>query len=188
MEQLGIPFNNKVPYRKQWEILKNQATYIVTKLLQMRNILMHIIKREDVIKTSSIEEELINIDTDIESLEQQFTDESEIIQIQTNEIQQTKDIILPAINQISPITAINGINESSLPEIAQVTQQLLLENFQEKERLQNIINTQQILINQQQQQLNQPINQNCQYQIEQWRHTAHFYAQLQIDLNCVNHS
>ena len=97
-----------------------------------------------------MEEELINIDTDIESLEQQFTDESKKIQIQTNEIQQTKDIILPAINQISPITAINGINESSLPEIAQVTQQLLLENFQEKERLQNIINTQQILINQQQ--------------------------------------
>src|SRR5437868_6419206 len=49
------------------------------------------------------------------------------IQKQKNKIQQTKDAIIPKLNQISPITEINGLNEASIIEINQVAQDLLLE-------------------------------------------------------------
>lgn len=142
----------------------------------------------------SMEEKLSIIDTYSELLEQQFNtnikqlnEGFETIQIQEDDIQQAKENILSTINLVSPITAINGTNNQSIAEISRITQEILLDKFQEVQRLQNIINTQQNLINQQHQQLNQQINPNCQYQIDQWKQTAYYLAQIQVDLNCVNH-
>ena len=131
-----------------------------------------------------MEHKLIDIDTYVELLEQKFIETNQLtmegfetIQNQENEIQQAKDAIIPAINQISPITEINGLNEASITEINQVAQDLLLEQSKTIKHLQNVINTQQIQITNLQ---NQPENTNCQQQIEQWKYTAQYIAQLQF--------
>ena len=64
-----------------------------------------------------MDHKLIDIDNYVLTLEQKFTETEqfamkgfEIIQNQENEIQQAKDAIILALNQISPITEINGLN------------------------------------------------------------------------------
>ena len=73
-------------------------------------------------------------------------------------------LIIPTLNQISPITEINGLNEASIIEINQVAQDLLLEQSKTIKHLQNVINTQQIQITNLQ---NENENTNCQQQIQQ---------------------
>ena len=131
-----------------------------------------------------IEHKLIDIDNYVLTLEQKFIETEkftmkgfEIIQNQENEIQQAKDAIIPTLNQISPITEINGLNEASIIEINQVAQDLLLEQSKTIKHLQNVINTQQIQITNLQ---NENENTNCQQQIQQWKYTAYYIAQLQF--------
>src|SRR5947199_178285 len=122
IERLGKTFED-LGYRQQWQALSNQAIIIATKTLQIRAILKKSIQTE------------------------KFTMKGfEIIQNQENEIQQAKDAIIPTLNQISPITEINGLNEASIIEINQVAQDLLLEQSKTIKHLQNVINTQQIQI------------------------------------------
>jgi len=118
-----------------------------------------------------MEHKLIDIDNYVLTLEQKFIETEkftmkgfEIIQNQENEIQQAKDAIIPTLNQISPITEINGLNEASIIEINQVAQDLLLEQSKMIKHLQNVINTQQIQISNLQ---NENENTNCQQQIQQ---------------------
>ena len=129
-----------------------------------------------------MEHKLINIDAYVFTLEQKFTETEqftmkgfEIIQNQENEIQQAKDTIIPTLNQISPITEINGLNEASIVEINQVARDLLLEQSKMIKHLQNVINTQQIQITNLQ---NENEKTNCQQQ--QWKYTAYYIAQLQF--------
>ncbi len=131
-----------------------------------------------------MEHKLIDIDNYVLTLEQKFIETEkftmkgfEIIQNQENEIQQAKDAIIPTLNQISPITKINGLNEASIIEINQVAQDLLLEQSKTIKHLQNVINTQQIQITNLQ---NENENTNCQQQIQQWKYTAYYIAQLQF--------
>ena len=131
-----------------------------------------------------MDHKLIDIDNYVLTLEQKFTETEqfamkgfEIIQNQENEIQQAKDAIIPALNQISPITEINGLNESSIIEINQVARDLLLEQSKTIKHLQNVINTQQIQITNLQ---NENENTNYQQQIQQWKYTAYYIAQLQF--------
>jgi len=131
-----------------------------------------------------MEHKLIDIDNYVLTLEQKFIETEkfvmkgfEIIQNQENEIQQAKDAIIPTLNQISPITEINGLNEASIIEINQVAQDLLLEQSKTIKHLQNVINTQQIQITNLQ---NENENTNCQQQIQQWKYTAYYIAQLQF--------
>ena len=131
-----------------------------------------------------MEHKLIDIDNYVFTLEQKFTETEqfviksfEVIQNQENEIRQAKDVIIPALNQISPITEINGLNESSIIEINQVAQDLLLEQSKTIKHLQNVINTQQIQITNLQ---NENENTNYQHQIQQWKYTAYYIAQLQF--------
>ena len=131
-----------------------------------------------------MEHKLMDVDNYVFQLEQKFImtnqfvmEGFETIQNQENEIQQAKDAIIPAINQISPITEINGLNEASITEINQVAQDLLLEQSKTIKHLQNVINTQQIQITNLQ---NLPEGANCQQQIEQWKYTAQYIAQLQF--------
>ena len=131
-----------------------------------------------------MDHKLIDIDNYVFTLEQKFTETEqfamkgfEIIQNQENEIQQAKDAIIPALNQISPITEINGLNESSIIEINQVARDLLLEQSKTIKHLQNVINTQQIQITNLQ---NENENTNYQHQIQQWKYTAYYIAQLQF--------
>ena len=131
-----------------------------------------------------MEHKLIDIDNYVLTLEQKFIETEkftmkgfEIIQNQENEIQQAKDTIIPTLNQISPITEINGLNEASIIEINQVAQDLLLEQSKTIKHLQNVINTQQIQITNLQ---NENENTNCQQQIQQWKYTAYYIAQLQF--------
>src|SRR5947199_4946190 len=116
-----------------------------------------IIKRKlNIVSTKPLklmEYKLIDIDNYVLTLEQKFIETEkftmkgfEIIQNQENEIQQAKDAIIPTLNQISPITEINGLNEASIIEINQVAQDLLLEQSKTIKHLQNVINTQQIQI------------------------------------------
>ena len=110
----------------------------------------------DIVSTKPLklmEHKLIDIDNYVLTLEQKFIETEkftmkgfEIIQNQENEIQQAKDAIIPTLNQISPITEINGLNEASIIEINQVAQDLLLEQSKTIKHLQNVINTQQIQI------------------------------------------
>jgi len=141
----------------------------------------------DIVSTKPLklmEHKLIDIDNYVLTLEQKFIETEkfvmkgfEIIQNQENEIQQAKDTIIPALNQISPITEINGLNESSIIEINQVARDLLLEQSKTIKHLQNVINTQQIQITNLQ---NENENTNCQQQIQQWKYTAYYIAQLQF--------
>ena len=141
----------------------------------------------DIVSTKPLklmEHKLIDIDNYVLTLEQKFIETEkftmkgfEIIQNQENEIQQAKDAIIPTLNQISPITEINGLNEASIIEINQVAQDLLLEQSKTIKHLQNVINTQQIQITNLQ---NENENTNCQQQIQQWKYTAYYIAQLQF--------
>ena len=141
----------------------------------------------DIVSTKPLklmEHKLIDIDNYVLTLEQKFIETEkftmkgfEIIQNQENEIQQAKDAIIPTLNQISPITEINGLNEASIIEINQVAQDLLLEQSKTIKHLQNVINTQQIQITNLQ---NENKNTNCQQQIQQWKYTAYYIAQLQF--------
>ena len=141
----------------------------------------------DIVNTKPLklmEHKLIDIDNYVLTLEQKFIETEkftmkgfEIIQNQENEIQQAKDAIIPTLNQISPITEINGLNEASIIEINQVAQDLLLEQSKTIKHLQNVINTQQIQITNLQ---NENENTNCQQQIQQWKYTAYYIAQLQF--------
>ena len=141
----------------------------------------------DIVNTKPLilmEHKLIDIDAYVLLLEQKFVKQEqfviesfETIQNQENEIQQAKDAIMPAINQISPITEINGLKEASITEINQVARDLLLEQSKTIKHLQNVINTQQIqIINLQ----NLPEDINCQQKIEQWKYTAYYISQLQF--------
>ena len=141
----------------------------------------------DIVSTKPLklmEHKLIDIDNYVLTLEQKFIETEkftmkgfEIIQNQENEIQQAKDAIIPTLNQISPITEINGLNEASIIEINQVAQDLLLEQSKTIKHLQNVINTQQIQITNLK---NENENTNCQQQIQQWKYTAYYIAQLQF--------
>ena len=141
----------------------------------------------DIVSTKPLklmEHKLIDIDNYVLTLEQKFIETEkftmkgfEIIQNQENEIQQAKDAIILTLNQISPITEINGLNEASIIEINQVAQDLLLEQSKTIKHLQNVINTQQIQITNLQ---NENENTNCQQQIQQWKYTAYYIAQLQF--------
>ena len=141
----------------------------------------------DIVSTKPLklmEHKLIDIDNYVLTLEQKFIETEkftmkgfEIIQNQENEIQQAKDAIIPILNQILPITEINGLNEASIIEINQVAQELLLEQSKIIKQLQETINTQQIQITNLQ---NQP-NDNCQQQAIQWKYTAYYIAQLQFN-------
>jgi len=141
----------------------------------------------DIVSTKPLklmEHKLIDIDNYVLTLEQKFIETEkfvmkgfEIIQNQENEIQQAKDAIIPTLNQISPITEINGLNEASIIEINQVAQDLLLKQSKTIKHLQNVINTQQIQITNLQ---NENENTNCQQQIQQWKYTAYYIAQLQF--------
>jgi len=141
----------------------------------------------DIVSTKPLKlmkHKLIDIDNYVLTLEQKFIETEkfvmkgfEIIQNQENEIQQAKDAIIPTLNQISPITEINGLNEASIIEINQVAQDLLLEQSKTIKHLQNVINTQQIQITNLQ---NENENTNCQQQIQQWKYNAYYIAQLQF--------
>ena len=141
----------------------------------------------DIVSTKPLklmEHKLIDIDNYVLTLEQKFIETEkfvmkgfEIIQNQENEIQQAKDAIIPTLNQISPITEINGLNKALIIEINQVARDLLLEQSKTIKHLQNVINTQQIQITNLQ---NENENTNCQQQIQQWKYTAYYIAQLQF--------
>ena len=142
----------------------------------------------DIVSTKPLvlmEHKLIDIDAYVLLLEQKFMEQErfviegfETIQNQENEIQQAKNTIIPTINQISPITEINGLNESSITEINQVARDLLLEQSKTIKHLQNVINTQQIQITNLQ---NLPEETNYQQQIKQWKYTTYYIAQLQFN-------
>ena len=170
IERLGKPFENR-GYRQQWQALFDQATEIIVRVLQIRTMITRTIQPSvDDPTRIGIMEMLTEIEMHLESTE-------EIIHNQEDEIRKAKEIILPTINQISPITAINGVNEQSIVEINQVAQELLLEQSKIIKQLQETINTQQIQITNLQ---NQP-NDNCQQQAIQWKYTAYYIAQLQFN-------
>jgi hypothetical protein len=163
----------------------------IEKHLKLTNEIYDIMidRQLDIVSTKPLvlmEYKLIDIDAYVLLLERKFTEQErfvmesfEIIQNQENEIQQAKDIIMPTINQISPITEINGLKEASITEINQVARDLLLEQSKTIKHLQNVINTQQIqIINLQ----NLPEDTNCQQQIEQWKYTTYYIAQLQFNI------
>src|SRR6266480_1157958 len=117
IERLGKPFENR-GYRQQWQALFDQATEIIVRVLQIRTMITQ--PSVDDPTRIGIMEMLTEIEMHLESTE-------EIIHNQEDEIQEVKEIILLTINQISPITAINELNEQSIIEINQVAQELLLE-------------------------------------------------------------
>ena len=103
IERLGKPFENR-GYRQQWQALFDQATEIVIRVLQIRTMITRTIQPSiDDPTRIGIMEMLTEIEMHLESTE-------EIIHNQEDEIRKAKEIILPTINQISPITAINGAN------------------------------------------------------------------------------